>query len=246
VLDFAVAQHSVEELRAKHCRVVEAFREARPLDYHGRRKFTIAMRDDAVCTYVCAEVPYHVTKGWQDDVAMAWLGDVPQDAIVLAAGNVMGLEKLSAAAAKADTAGESWLAGRYWAVASVIAWKTMDQEASRKPLLSCLDSITRSLGRSLSPAVLDDVHEVQLDRMAAFAMLLDVAALIARAGEIEELRQSRAAERDPLAFSVLLFLSNGLPYLFSGQGLEVGICFADGLWSTLMDGMQCNPDPSVR
>ena len=68
VLDFAVAQHSEVELRAKHCAVVEAFREARPTDVHGRRKFTLSTSDDAMCAYVCAEVSYHLGQGWCDEL----------------------------------------------------------------------------------------------------------------------------------------------------------------------------------
>eukprot|EP01046_Picozoa_sp_COSAG06_P081357 COSAG06_NODE_28523_length_572_cov_4.526427_1_plen_178_part_01 len=92
VLDFAVAQHGDAELRENHRAVVEAFRAARPADCHGRRKYDATQRDDAVSVYVCLEGSYHVAKGWeddmeQDDLALThWLGDVPQDELVLHAG----------------------------------------------------------------------------------------------------------------------------------------------------------------
>ena len=61
VLDFAVAQHGEDELREAHRRVVEAFRGARPSDFHGRKKW-VKKGDDAVSMYVCNEVPQHVLK----------------------------------------------------------------------------------------------------------------------------------------------------------------------------------------
>ena len=78
VKDFAVAQHKSEELRESHRRIVEAFREARPADSFGRRKFDRARVSDAVCAYVCTEVSYHLTNGWDSSKETAWLEDVPQ------------------------------------------------------------------------------------------------------------------------------------------------------------------------
>eukprot|EP01047_Picozoa_sp_COSAG01_P057793 COSAG01_NODE_6725_length_3527_cov_1.558051_3_plen_371_part_01 len=91
VLDFCVAQHSAEELRSMHRSVVEAFRASRPADFNGRRRFDTLERDP-LSSYVCGYVAHHISKGWYADVVndrlatTGWLGDVPQDEIVMAAG----------------------------------------------------------------------------------------------------------------------------------------------------------------
>ena len=79
--------------------------------------------------------------------------DVPQDAIVHAAGHVMGLEKLSAAAEKADAAGDIWLGGRLWAVATMLAYRTIDQGASKPALNKSMEAITKCLASPLHQVV---------------------------------------------------------------------------------------------
>eukprot|EP01043_Picozoa_sp_COSAG02_P124619 COSAG02_NODE_61694_length_268_cov_0.562130_1_plen_89_part_11 len=57
----------------------------------------------------------------QDAVALTeWLGDVPQDELVLHAGSVFGVDRLSTLASRAESRGDWWLAGRYYAVACVL------------------------------------------------------------------------------------------------------------------------------
>eukprot|EP01046_Picozoa_sp_COSAG06_P074764 COSAG06_NODE_23027_length_704_cov_6.700826_1_plen_234_part_11 len=68
VLDFAVAQHSSDQLRESHRAVVEAFREVRPVDCHGRHKYDLTQRDDPVSLYVCVESSYHFAKAWEVDM----------------------------------------------------------------------------------------------------------------------------------------------------------------------------------
>ena len=67
VLDWAVAQHSKEELREKHRAIVMAFRATRPLDFYGRGKYDKSLVGSPLNSYVCNEVEHHVVKGW--DVA---------------------------------------------------------------------------------------------------------------------------------------------------------------------------------
>ena len=130
VLDFAVAQQSADALRENHRAIVNTFREARPADAHGRHKFTASQRDSAMCAYVTTEISYHLRKGWQlpmerDALAMTgWLGDVPQDEIVVAAGSVLGIDRLAAAAQRAEADGDPWLAARYYSVVSIVHHQT--------------------------------------------------------------------------------------------------------------------------
>ena len=65
VLDFAIAQHSAEELRENHRKIVEAFCGARPLDGNGRRKFDRMQSEDSLSMYVCTEVQFHLRQSQQ-------------------------------------------------------------------------------------------------------------------------------------------------------------------------------------
>jgi hypothetical protein len=253
VLDFAVAQHSEVELRAKHCAVVGAFREARPTDVHGRALFASIMADDAMCAYVCAEVSYHLDKGWCDDVGMTWLSDVPQDAIVIAAGHVMGLEQLREAAFKADSDVDSWLAGRLWALTSIVTKDLMGQIAIREPVEKCLDAIASRLANELAQQLpcqqlIDDLYEVQLDQMMAFGALLDGSGMEARSTEINALLKSTAAHRNPVVAANLHFHNVIHPVLSSGNweriedlGIEV-----EQMWKMFRAAMDNHRDLSVR
>ena len=63
VLDFAVAQHSDRDFQDSHRAVVETFRQTRPADAHGRRRFDKAAHtSDPIATYVCNEIGHHVDK----------------------------------------------------------------------------------------------------------------------------------------------------------------------------------------
>lgn len=98
VLDFVRSQHTGDEMRKNHRRVVEAFRASRPQDGHGRHRYDRMRRDDLKSTYVCNEICHHIAHGWEREpesgkvvvtdvlAVREWLGDVPQDEIVLHAG----------------------------------------------------------------------------------------------------------------------------------------------------------------
>jgi hypothetical protein len=123
VLDFAVAQHSKEQLWLNHRAIVEAFRASRPADAHGRRKFDIAQNNDPMCSYVSDEIQFHISHGCKmDDIdqdelmTRGLLLDVPQDEIGIAAGRVLGQDCLSQLAMKAEVE-DPWAAARYWAIA---------------------------------------------------------------------------------------------------------------------------------
>ena len=84
MLDWAIDQHTKEELREHHRRIVEAFRAMRPTDGHGRQQYDPMRADDPRVSYVCLEVGHHVSGSWigsttQDELrVIGWLGDVPQ------------------------------------------------------------------------------------------------------------------------------------------------------------------------
>jgi hypothetical protein len=250
VLDFAVAQHSAEELREKHCRVVEAFREARPMDVHGRHKYSRVLLDDPVCAYVCAEVPHHLKLGWKDDVGMAWLGDVPQDEMVIEAGRVMGVEKLREAATKADDDGDSWMAGRLWALLSMVELQSSGHLSMRHSVDKSLDSLSTflksmSAGQGFSSTLRDEVYEVQFYQMMALALFVDVPAMMDREDDITQVLKSKAAANDCLTACNLEMHRLGVPACVSGRVRDVGDCIAKG-WAVIRPTMDNHPDPSFR
>eukprot|EP01052_Picozoa_sp_SAG31_P018374 SAG31_NODE_1298_length_8922_cov_18.816956_6_plen_646_part_00 len=228
VLDFVVAQHSKEELCEKHRRVVEAFRAARPVDAHGRRKFAIRNREDPLCSYVISEIEHHLRHGWktpmdQDELALTeWLGDVPQDEIVISAGKVLGMDILKALATKSADADDCWLAGRYWSIASVVAHRTDSHASVREPLVKALDMMAKHLHKAHRGQVesLDDVYDVQLDRLVAHATFGQSVA--ARPAEVERVLASSAATRCPDLAFILEYVTRVFAALFSGNPVNFG------------------------
>ena len=169
VLDFAVAQHNADALRLNHRRIVEAFRAARPVDVHGRRKYDVAQKDDPVSVYACHEIGYHLEQAWQanklsDELATSgWLADVPQDAIVVATGRVLGPEQMTMLAETAEASKDWWLAARYWAIVqSVLPTATV---AGLGPTVKALDAMA-ALG-NISES--DDKEEHELAQVTALA-----------------------------------------------------------------------------
>ena len=122
VLDFAGAQYRQDELRDGHRAIVEVFRAARPIDAYGRAQYDGIQEGNPIADYVCQEVEHHLAGGWNADkegdilATRVWLGEVPQDAIVIAAGRCLGSDRLSALATAAEYAKDWWLAARYWSV----------------------------------------------------------------------------------------------------------------------------------
>jgi hypothetical protein len=168
VLDFAVAQHSAEELCEKHCAVVEAFREARPADYYGRRYFDSTRSDSALDVYVSNEVGCHVSKCWEGSQRQSgtgprsWLGDTPHDEIVAATGRVMGLEKLSSLAQNASDEGDWWLAARYWTVARTIVFEIDGIPGTLEPICKSLDAFSKVERSNLSESQVNDCEDLHL------------------------------------------------------------------------------------
>ena len=259
VLDFAMAQQDANgDVQKKHRLVVESIRQARPVDVHGRRKFVTSMSDDPLSLYVCNEVGFHLKKGWQvemeqDALAMTgWLGDVPQDEIVIAAGVVLGLDRLSAAAHLAERDNDMWLAGRYWSVVSIIVHRTQSISDTVEPICMSLDAIDRVLEPSgtgpkggMPLAVLDSAYEVQLGRLFAMQMVCDPELIAVRTGAIDHVLTTNAAARDPMTAVLLSFLSVAIPTLFNGD-MTVFVQQTQKANTLLRAAMVTNPDSEMR
>eukprot|EP01046_Picozoa_sp_COSAG06_P043972 COSAG06_NODE_5849_length_3246_cov_5.579600_1_plen_1082_part_11 len=254
VLDFAVAQHTDDQLREGHRRVVEAFRASRPEDVHGRRKFDRVNTFHLLTMYVCTESTHHLVKGWTSDMINdqlaieGWLGDVPQDELVVSAGEVLGVEKLSALARRAERASDFWLAGRYWAVASKV-WNqrlgmqgNATDEAAKS--VDLIEEFLRISAGSVSAETLDCARAVQLQCVQAIAIAIDLPTLLSRLSIVEQVLNSKAAAREPAdAFTVRMLMA--APSVASGQVKLFGKEFLAGLKS-FQSSARSEPDELMR
>jgi tetratricopeptide (TPR) repeat protein len=169
--------------------------------------------------YVCAEIAWHLRGSgiFSDGAEMghkqllrAWLGDVPQDEIVLQTGQVLGVEKLCEAANRAEAANDWWLAGRLWSIACMIKAREEGSGATTfevEKSLAALERVLKVLDRtSTGDAELNaDVHEVLLQRLGSLMMLGDVESMQARTQLVDLVRTTDAAEQDPINATLLNF-----------------------------------------
>jgi lambda repressor-like predicted transcriptional regulator len=175
-----------------------------------------------------------------------WLADVPQDVIVIAAGEAVGRHKLAMVADRASANGDLWLAGRYWAILSIIVHTHAGSSWTKLyPLLSkSLDAIAAHLQRTDAPEdLLDDVHQVQMDRLACLVVQLQDEATQARSGEISKLMATRAAARDPLLASVMMLCCSAV--LMKKDPTAFGRCIIMTR-KTNLAAMNADPDPATR
>lgn len=247
VLDFAVAQHTAEELRENHHKVVEAFRTARPADFFGRRKFDKSLTVDPMCAYVCNEIDYHVGQaGTADsDTAVAWLQDAPIDSIVIAAGHATGVKKLLALAEAAESSTDWWLAARYWALLQVVTLSIEGLGAARAPNTKALDAIEKMLATGDHPtqttdALRDDVDEILMQQLNFYLQSFPEEDF--RVNLIAHVEASTTRKRYPADATTISF--SQAPILFAtGKLLECGELLYK-LFSSLAESARTHPDPA--
>jgi hypothetical protein len=249
VLDFAVAQHGDVELRERHRLIVDAFRAARPADAHGRRKFDNLQNHDPVAMYVCHEIEHHVSNGWQNDmehdelVLCHWLTDVPQDPIVVTAGHVLGMERLSKLAVAAEQSKDWWLAARYWGVVQTVRVDLLGAGYSGifEPTAKAIVAMEQ-LGVLSDP----DKEDFQLALVGILAGGFDLSGdLSARPELVQQVLSSEAAARDPINVAVITLTSQCMPYTFAGDAEGVGKASLD-VTLTLQKAAASDPDPVAR
>ena len=173
VLDFAVAQHSDDELCRQHVSVVDSFRAARPADTFGRHKFDKSLVLDPFCAYVHTEIESHVTEacrqvdsGRADDPRLSWVQDTPQDAIVISAGHSLGTSRLASLAEAAESSEDWWLAARFFSLLQIVTGEIQDFLTALTPSIKALDAIDKVLATDSSNAAHgDDMDEVLLRQL---------------------------------------------------------------------------------
>ena len=249
VLDFAIARHSDEALRNGHRCIVEAFRAARPSNIHGRRQFDMMRQEDPVSSYVCSEGGSHLEEGWETEMEndvhalTHWLGDVPQDALVQHAGQVLGVDRLLSLAGRAESRGDCWLAGRYFAVACALKAHTEGNGNAIDIACKALDALGLCL-EQVGPHTLGDVHEVQLAMFMKQGVAGDLFGLAARRSEVEVVLNSQASVRDPLSSSMISMLLC-FPLLAAGDIKRSGAVLFAG-FTALVSAAKSYPDLATR
>jgi hypothetical protein len=214
VLDFAVAQHSDQDLLLKHRQVVEAFRAVRPADAHGRCMYDSTQMDDPVSVYVGNEIRYHVEhslvrESSEDNPAvLEWLTDMPQDAIVIATGQELGVEHLTQLADAAESAGDWWLAARYWSVVREVIYQQSGNGAASEAASKALHA-TAQMSDTDHPQLRDDLR---FEQAVTIITAFDVPTLNRRLKELDAILKTEAALREPArTTNSRLFLAFTIP-----------------------------------
>eukprot|EP01048_Picozoa_sp_COSAG05_P005356 COSAG05_NODE_315_length_11604_cov_8.336375_6_plen_1129_part_00 len=151
VLDFAVAQHSAEELLEKHRSVIEAFRKARPSNAAGVSMYDYVNNDDPMTAYVISNAAHHAkgshraNNASSEKLLLSWLHDQPKDLLCNAISAVLGEDKLQYAADSAEASGEMWPSACWWAAAATV-------QGSRPGLNSNFITYYLRAGQALSKA----------------------------------------------------------------------------------------------
>ena len=257
VLDFAVAQHSGEELRDKHRCVVEAFRATRPVDVHGRHMFDRRkMHDSAIATYVCDEVAHHLQRATRGtdlveggllDTIKEWLGDVPLDVIVHEAGRLLGIPYITKLASSAEDAGDWWLAARSWAVVSFLMSVTFGNQlipTINKSLAAIQTFLRTASAVQSSDQRRQQVHVVQLHQLLLLSTTMDITALLPHAAELEKVLNSQAAADDPMAAATLALFAAAPNHVSADKVAAGHVWYA--IHKRLRVASLDDPDPVVR
>ena len=245
VLDFAVAQHTKEELRSMHRAVVEAFRVARPADFHGRRYFDATQVDSAISLYVLNEVAGHVTNAYGgDEILCKWVTDVPQDAIVMSAGQEMGSEALVSAATAAEASGDMWLAARYWTVARTAIYEIEGTAGTLETTCKSFDAMTQ-VKRSDDLQMNADCDDLQL--LAVLNLLVQDhkdALNEPRSETALRVLSSSGGDREPaLAAAIRWFFAI---YMVQMNMVDAGAEMLAEIVLALAQSARNDPDPSMR
>ena len=156
--------------------------------------------------YVCVEVEYHVSKGWDvDQGTLDWLLDMPQDVITMAAARVVGSSTLERLANENEEAMNWWLAARYWALKQHV-----DAQGFRVDELvagSCVKSIDAVIKFQATPNVnkklMEESDDLLLAQLNQLARTMTPDALTARWAHFERVLKSQAAARDPVVAGLI-------------------------------------------
>jgi hypothetical protein len=164
VLDFCQSQFNPEQLRAAHINVVETFRDKRPPSRTGALDWNRNAGDLILAKYICQEVDHHIQQAvsndaghidvgeWlSDPVTSAWLRDIPQDAITVAAGNVIGVVTLEGLAQTAQDSQLWWDAALRWGLTGKITVAAAGRPEANKKWRIAVDCLEKAQPPAAAP-----------------------------------------------------------------------------------------------
>ena len=142
---------------------------------------------------------------------------------------MLGIETLSELASQAESAGDWWMAARYWGVQAQVHFEL---EGPIEPLavesrVKCLDAIAAlasgsSYAQTAQAPNQEDLEDLHLEQIAALAAGYDFAGEIAkRPDEVRRVLASGAASREPIDAAITSLMSM-MPFVMGGDAVEVG------------------------
>jgi hypothetical protein len=248
VREFVIAQHSEDEIRDAHRRLVNSLRACRPTDFHGRKAWNNSkhqQESDPRSAYVCASISHHVTAGWESDkdslgAESSCLLDTPQDELTVAAARMMGVEPLTTLASQSEVKEDWWAAAKLRSLC-LIAMSVHATDASHEPHKQTLAACKLAEPRTESEAV--DLGDMELACWAAIAMAFDFAHVFANLEEAMRAASSDAGKRNPAA-AATISLTQGFPLGMAGD--LKGMMEANWkIYTDTLHASQTNPDPVV-
>jgi hypothetical protein len=153
VLDHCCGLFSERELRSAHRRLVNIFRERRPVGGWGTDGI-----EDRLSEYVCKHAEEHIRQAWMqdwaaDDEAISWLDDYDtcQDVVPLAAAVVLGHDKCCQLAKRSEEAGNWWSAALCWSATAKDVTRREGKDTAKPAYIACANCL-ESMHAPSSPA----------------------------------------------------------------------------------------------
>ena len=244
VRDYVVGRHTEKELKDAHRVLVAYFRAARPKDPFGRPQWDSTLaKHDKVTAYIIEHAGYHIVQGWGEDMESdelaigGWLGDTPQDELVLAAGRVLGVPKLISRADQAEAGTEWWLAARLHNVARNLLAGSEGSGAATTSLLKCLDALA-----NIEPE--NERDDMELELLYELLMVSNRPELMTRGAQIFKILQTDAKSRNPIAAAMMSKMMH-MKKSMAGDRPTIEAANVGLVRALVVDGAQ-NPDPDIQ
>ena len=246
VREYVIAQHSEDEMRDAHRRLVDSFRVCRPADFHGRKAWINAklqQDNDPRSVYVCAAISHHIRAGWESDkglleVESSCLFDTPQDELVVAAAHMMGVERLTTLASQSEAKEDWWSAAKLRQLC-VTAMAAHNTDAVHQPVKQVAAACKLAKPASESDKV--DLEDMELVCWGDLVMSFQLEYIFANIDELSRVAGTGAVKRDPAgganaanALAMPLLLGGNLPG------------WIEALWAAIVDTLEAAkacPDP---
>lgn len=205
ILDFSIGQFTEESLRRAHRRAISLIRERRPAstEYQDRFGWEASLSEDAVVNYIIRHCEWHVKETLERDWAadqdlIAWLSDyaMMQDAVPLAIAAVLGIERVSELAQRAEQDGDWWTAALRWSALAiqVLASGNPSQAANFfRKCAACLEAVEQPAQPSQQRAR----DRLELSTVLSILMFWNPADLPVYTSRLVAACQTEVAKEDP-------------------------------------------------